>query len=378
MKSLIKTAFLFLIAGVIGTHAWTGYVSKITLDRTSPNTGTFTLNYFVDATPDLDSKVVADPACQSQGYPLPLCTLGYRKESTYNGIFTTENSITAGDNDATLLKVQQFCAAFAQNRLISYDMGTEKCSLTVSVPSHTTITAAEIAIGANRSVFIIDKNGYVYKWTGYSWKGYSNSGAGAAVKIAVAPDGNPWIVNSAAQVFRWDPKKTPSWVSVSGDYPSFIVFAANGCMYSLGTESPQPKVSTIWWGFGIISKPLTTWTNVFAVRAGAECDSTVWLLDNTNKIYRGNRASLTTMPGQAKEIAVSTKNDVFVVGGSTGQLYKWNPAINNWGDGKGGTGAFSSVKPLKIAVEPDGTPWYIDSSNKVYRWAWASTSWVQL
>lgn len=62
--------------------------------------------------------------------------------------------------------------------------------------------ARAIDIGADGSVFILGQptsaNGYVYRWTGSSWSYFGGNG----VEIAVAPDGRPWVINSARQVYR--------------------------------------------------------------------------------------------------------------------------------------------------------------------------------
>ena len=64
--------------------------------------------------------------------------------------------------------------------------------------------AREIAIGANGAIWCISSadsapgGGSIHFWNGRDWDHVE----GAATKIAVGPDDQPWIVNSAGQIFR--------------------------------------------------------------------------------------------------------------------------------------------------------------------------------
>lgn len=64
--------------------------------------------------------------------------------------------------------------------------------------------AKDIGIGGEGSVFVIGTNtgggGYgIWKWKGSGW----NEIGGGAVCISVDESGNPWVVNSADNIFRW-------------------------------------------------------------------------------------------------------------------------------------------------------------------------------
>jgi len=64
--------------------------------------------------------------------------------------------------------------------------------------------AKDIGIGGDGSVFIIGTNpcggGYgIWKWNGSGW----NEIGGGAVCISVDESGNPWVINSGDQIFRW-------------------------------------------------------------------------------------------------------------------------------------------------------------------------------
>jgi hypothetical protein len=62
--------------------------------------------------------------------------------------------------------------------------------------------ATDIAIGANGSAWTVGTNpvsgGYgIDAWTGSNW----GPVLGGAATIACAPNGHPWVINSAHQIF---------------------------------------------------------------------------------------------------------------------------------------------------------------------------------
>lgn len=62
--------------------------------------------------------------------------------------------------------------------------------------------ATDIAVGANGAVWVLGTNpvpgGYaIFRWNGSDWEGIDGGG----VRIAVDPNGMPWIVNDAGGIF---------------------------------------------------------------------------------------------------------------------------------------------------------------------------------
>ena len=107
-------------------------------------------------------------------------------------------------------------------------------------------SATDIAIGADGSVWVVGTNtvpgGHgIYHWNGHSWVAIP----GGAVTIAVAPEGTPFIINSAHQTFEWT---GTSWVRGPGTLTD-IALGADGSLWSIGTN-PVPG------GFGIYRWPV--------------------------------------------------------------------------------------------------------------------------
>ena len=96
--------------------------------------------------------------------------------------------------------------------------------------------ATDIAVGADGSVWIIGSNsvpgGYdIYKWNGSGW----NKIDGGALRIAVDPAGNPWVVNSTRTVFK---RTASGWQVMPGNLLD-IAIGADGSIW--GT-APDGKI----------------------------------------------------------------------------------------------------------------------------------------
>ncbi len=101
--------------------------------------------------------------------------------------------------------------------------------------------ANAIAIGGNTAWVLgtsAVSGGYgIYKWTGSAWAAVP----GGAVKIAVGPDGNPWVVNSAHRIYRYTGSGW-SWNQVP---PQRSVSAAPAAPEHPGSSAPfQPPAAT--------------------------------------------------------------------------------------------------------------------------------------
>lgn len=101
-------------------------------------------------------------------------------------------------------------------------------------------TANDIGIGADGSVFIIGTNdvsptgGYdILKWDGSSWNALLNC---AGTRIAVMPDGTPWVVNKSGIVYQ--KTATDLWEPVPGVQANDIAISASyGSVSVTGRDS---------------------------------------------------------------------------------------------------------------------------------------------
>src|SRR5258708_28707587 len=62
------------------------------------------------------------------------------------------------------------------------------------------ITAQDIAVGKNGSVWATGTNSAIYRWNGSSWETIP----GGASRIAVDPDGAAWVVNAGGDIYKYN------------------------------------------------------------------------------------------------------------------------------------------------------------------------------
>ena len=107
-------------------------------------------------------------------------------------------------------------------------------------------TGNDIGIGADGSVYIIGTDSVsatggnsISKWNGTNWTKLANC---AGMKIAVAPDGTPWVVAKSNIVYR----KTSGelWTPINGVSANDIGIGADGSVYVTGkdTKTNNPAI----------------------------------------------------------------------------------------------------------------------------------------
>ncbi len=106
-------------------------------------------------------------------------------------------------------------------------------------------SANDIGIGANGHVWVVGTNpvpgGYgIHRWSGNGW----SSIPGGAVRVAVDPQGVPWVVNDGGTIFRLDPK---GWQTMPGGAKD-IGIGANGAIWITGTDGALYRWTGSGWG----------------------------------------------------------------------------------------------------------------------------------
>jgi len=86
-------------------------------------------------------------------------------------------------------------------------------------------------------------------------------------------------------------------------------------------------------------------------------DGSVWVVTNTNQIYRWTGSDWSQVSGGLKNVSVGSENLVWGVG-PTGSVY--SSTAEGWIQKPG--------KLKQISVAADGTKWGVTDANKIYRW----------
>lgn len=162
--------------------------------------------------------------------------------------------------------------------------------------------ASDIGAGADGSVWMLGTAPVpggrdIYSWNGDGWTPVP----GAGVRIAVGPDGLPWLINEPGNVYQRTAQGT--WKTQLG----------NGCAVSVGQSSDGP----VWLigfvpvpgGYGIFAFDGTTWVNVDggATQVAVDSSGAPWLVNATGAVYRRVPADATTAPAVAVDEIISAK-----------------------------------------------------------------------
>src|SRR5262249_41581497 len=111
-------------------------------------------------------------------------------------------------------------------------------------------------IGAEKSVWLIDQDGLVYNWNHGDWVNNGGGGfttAGNAKRITIGPDGAPWVVNSAREIYHWTAGTFQKFPGTATD----IGVGADGSVWIIGPPSTAPprgvgsKIGSIMGGAGV-------------------------------------------------------------------------------------------------------------------------------
>lgn len=211
--------------------------------------------------------------------------------------------------------------------------------------------ASDVGVGADGSVWIIGTN--VVAGGGFDiWKrnatGWTNI-PGGAVRIAVDPHGNAWIVNSSQTIFRYDGTK---WLVVNGAARDVGV-GANGTVWVIG-NNPEPG------GYAIYrsTDQGANWTKIpgSAMRISVDPSGNAWVVNNRNNVFKYDGNQFNTMPGQATDIGVGADGAIWVIGTDSG-IYRWDGS--NWSRRTGGA--------TQIAAGPNGIVWVVNAGGDIYK-----------
>lgn len=225
--------------------------------------------------------------------------------------------------------------------------------------------AKDVDVGAGGQVWVIGTTpaygGYtIHHRTGATWETIP----GGAVHIAVASDGQPWVVNAFGEIFR---RTGNSWKLMPGSAHD-IAAAADGLVYVVGTDPVPGGYGIHWW-----NETFWKWERGTggAVRIGSSAapGSGPWLVNDGGRIFK-------SVPGEGWVAVSGTGTDV------TGGRHPWMVSRSS---AYGGytihhfDGVGWDLVPggaIAVAAEPTGNPWVVNNRGELFRgrvW-WGSKS----
>ncbi|MEO6000547.1 MAG: hypothetical protein ABIN89_27125 [Chitinophagaceae bacterium] len=178
---------------------------------------------------------------------------------------------------------------------------------------------------------------------------------GGAVRIAVDPNGVPWVINDSNNIYRWNGN---DWDLMPGNATD-IGIGSDGSVWITG-------INSVGGGFNIATWYGDHWIDFpgGALRISVGPDGVPWVINDANSIYRfdfnGNVWNI--LPGQATDIGVGPKGLAWIIGTQVvnggHDILWWNGIAWNLFEG-GATG---------IAAGTNNNPWVVNNIQDIFGW----------
>lgn len=286
----------------------------------------------------------------------------------------TSLSWTSSDSSVATLTSNWMVAAKKPGKAtitVTNEEGTisGKAVVLVSAPEFSTdqLKFNDVGIGADGSVFVTSRTevsvtgGYsVLKWTGSKW---SKMRECAGVRIAVSPNGIPWVVNKSNKIFRYNPS-TDLWTEMPGRGTD-IGIGADGTVYTLG----DVEVS-VTGGFAINkwNASNNSWTTIpecAGVRIAVAPNGNPWVVNKSHIVFQyvpGN-PYWTQWFTNGNDIAFDNSGSAYIIS-NTSAGSAGNFSILKLTSG----GALSTLSGsgTNIGAGPAGVRWWTDSTYGIH------------
>jgi radical SAM protein with 4Fe4S-binding SPASM domain len=177
------------------------------------------------------------------------------------------------------------------------------------------------------------------------------------VRIAVSPDGDPWIITADLAIYR---RHGSGWQRMPGSAMS-IAAGSEGSVWAIGTCQSTPEG-----GHPILRWNGSDWDEIegTAVDIAIGPDGLPWSVDGRQVIRRLTQdKGWIRVPGLATTIAVGPQGSVWCLGRREDRSADGFPILR-W---KRGNWARTSRAGVRLAVDPKGFPWVVNASNGLSR-----------
>jgi hypothetical protein len=242
---------------------------------------------------------------------------------------------------------------------VALDLGNIDVKFTPSwdyVPSQ---TANDIGVGANDIAWVTTNTvngtwpsggGYtIKKWDGITW----STIGGGALRLAVDPSGNAWVVNTINAIWRWNGS---AFGPITGSATD-IGIGANGAVWKIGTAYAGPG------GYEISKWNGSSWTTYAgaAVRIAVDPSGNPWVVASDHTIWRMVGSTFYQVAGAATDIGIGSDGMVWILGTNTTgygyDLYWWSGI--NW--------VLTVGSGTAVSVQRGGRPWLANLQHQLWK-----------
>jgi hypothetical protein len=226
----------------------------------------------------------------------------------------------------------------------------------------TNAKVTDVSVGADGSVFVVGSDSVNTAGDHSIFKFYNNQFHRVpnqmGVRIAVSPQGAPWIVNQANQVFKYS---GGIWTQMPG-LATDIGISSNGSVFAVGTQ-----VVTTTGGFDVMKWNGSGWDTMpecAGIHIAVDPTGTPWVANKSNIVFQyGGTLLWNPIYGvEADDITAGGDGSIYVTGAvglsNYPSVYKYN------------AGAWTQVPALSnvidMSADANGKLWYIDGSGVLH------------
>lgn len=219
----------------------------------------------------------------------------------------------------------------------------------------------DIGVGADGTIWLVGVQHVgvaadfgIFKFTGSGW----SSVEGGAVRIAVGPDGQPWVVNSEGQSFR---RTSNRWQKLPGALGRDIAVGAKGAAYMVGTNPAGPKDFGLWKWSGSAWSPISGQ----GLRVSVGADDAPHVVDSNGLVSYLQGGSWKPLPGASgTDVGTSAAGRVWLI--DKAQAREGGQLIRRW---TGTNWATVGGAGVQVAAGPDGSPYVVNTEHRIFRGA---------
>jgi hypothetical protein len=303
---------------------------------------------------------------ESQEFVFDVNPLNYNKSSL---IWYSSNADVASISESGIFKANKIGEA-----LITVTNSSKSVTVTFRLvvlplapavnPLQLTDKATDISVGANGAVYITGTDivsasgGYsIKKLNGAAWTTIAEC---AAVRVAVGPDGKPWVVNKSNLIFRYD--GGPYWTTLPGEATDIAV-GTDGTVFIIGAD----EVSATG-GYSIRKWNGTGWTTLkecAGTRIAVDASGIPWVVNKSNKIFKyvGANVPWKQIPGTATDIAIGANGAIFITGTDLVSANGYNIKKYN---GYNWT-TLNGLAGVNLSVSATGSIFWTDKNNSIFK-----------
>ncbi len=291
---------------------------------------------------------------------------GMTKQLVCKNYSATDLTWTSTDSTIAAVNVTGMITAHKPGTVT---IGVKSKTYAVSATCTVTVTGAkatDVGVGADGTVYVVGDDsvstgGYgIYKVDSCGCR-HRLTDVGA-IRVAVSPQGIPWVVTKSNLIFRYNGS---TWDQMPGTATD-IGIGADGSVFII---SNQP--ASVTGGFAIMKWNGSNWTmmpDCAGIHIAVDPHGVPWVVNKSNIVFQyGGTYLWTPITGIAgNDIGIGADGSVYVTGKDS-TLASYNPPIYKYNAVTGWSQLPGGVSGVSISVDPKGNPWYIDKSGVLHK-----------